>query len=75
MDPRLWSEPFDSRDDVLHESGKSNSIEDLSVLGLPELTNDISVSDSDQFPLKPLPLENGDLLPMKVLVLTGLTLI
>lgn len=70
VDPKLLSELVDTRE-VRPESKLSKSIPEtrsvliLSVLGLSELMNDISVSHSGRSPkgfaLCPLPLENGDL--------------
>ncbi|KAF5739205.1 hypothetical protein HS088_TW12G00406 [Tripterygium wilfordii] len=67
IDPKLCSELVDSRG-VLPESVKSNPTEDVrSVLGLSELINDMSVSDSEKsinvltgMPLGPLRI--GDLI-------------
>lgn len=62
IEPLLLSELVDNRE-VLPESMPSRIIR--SVLGLSELMNDISDSDSERspinFPLKPFGLENGDL--------------
>ncbi|PIN00377.1 hypothetical protein CDL12_27120 [Handroanthus impetiginosus] len=70
IDPVLLSELVDTRE-VRPESRLSKSIPDrrsvliLSVLGLSELMNDISVSISERslniFELYPRPLANGDL--------------
>lgn len=70
IDPKLLSELVDTREvrlELMLSKSKpdTRSVLILSVLGLPELINDISVSDSERsaniLPLKPLPLENGDL--------------
>lgn len=64
-DPRLLSELVDTREVRLVSMLSQIIVDAISTLGLPELMNDISVTNSENsahdLPVNALPLANGDL--------------